>query len=261
MKPGTTSGHAPCTGASTPSRTGTQPTSSHSTPGGRRGPQRPKNSPPSSGRRRYSRRSAGSLSPLPSTPCCAATRRTPRPRQRTCNGRRHQSGHATHVPLPPVPATRSHPTLDTPGPPPPTYVLPTVRRQPATYHPTEDPPPSPYTIHRAPHHHHTHEHHSLAHTPVSMRTPQASKPPRHHPSTGTANRQPLHAPSVYANGCHRRPCPATGTTGSARGLHTASSTAFTAGSSTPTTARSPQPQPPSPPRQPPKLLRASHRHP
>ena len=77
----------PCTGGSTPSPTGTQPTPSHSTPDGRRGPRRLKNSPPSSGKRRCSRRSAGGSSPPPYKPCCAPTRTTPRPRQHTCNGR------------------------------------------------------------------------------------------------------------------------------------------------------------------------------
>ena len=41
-KPGTTSRRAPCTGGSTPSRIGTQPTPSHNTPDGRHGPRRPK---------------------------------------------------------------------------------------------------------------------------------------------------------------------------------------------------------------------------
>ena len=47
----------------------------------------PSNSPASSSRRRYSRRSAGDWSSQLSTPCYAPTRRTPRPRRRTCNGR------------------------------------------------------------------------------------------------------------------------------------------------------------------------------
>ena len=100
-----------------------------------------------------------------------------------------------------------------------------------------------------------------AHTPTSMRAPPAPTPPRHRPSTGTTNRQPPHAPSAYASGYHRRPCPATQTTGSACKPRTASPTAPTAGSSTPTTARGPRPQPHPPSRQPPQVLRATHRHP
>ena len=48
-----------------------------------------------------------------------------------------------------------------------------------------------------------------------MRAPPAPIPPRHRPSTGTTNHQPPHVPSAYASGYHRRPCPATQTTGSA----------------------------------------------
>ena len=81
------------------------------------------------------------------------------------------------------------------------------------------------------------------HTPASMRTPRGPVPPRHHRSRGTANPRPRLAHSVYANGYHRRCCPATQTTGSAYGPHTASTTAPTARTSTPTTSRSPQPQP------------------
>ena len=80
-----------------------------------------------------------------------------------------------------------------------------------------------------------------AHTPTSMRAPPAPMPPRHNPSTGTTNRQPPHVPSAYASGYHRRPCPATQTTGSAWEPRTASPTAPTAGTSTPTTASGPRP--------------------
>ena len=86
-----------------------------------------------------------------------------------------------------------------------------------------------------------------AHTPTSMRTPTAPIPPRRRPFTGTTNRQPPHVPSAYASGYHRRPCPATQTTGSAWEPRTASPTAPTAGTSTPTTASGPQPQPYPPP--------------
>ena len=82
-----------------------------------------------------------------------------------------------------------------------------------------------------------------AHTPTSMRAPPAPIPPRNRPSTGTTSRQPPHAPSAYASGYHRRPCPATETTGSSWEPRTASPTAPTAGTSTPTTARGPRPQP------------------
>ena len=98
-------------------------------------------------------------------------------------------------------------------------------------------------------------------TPTSMRAPPAPIPPRHRPSTGTTSRQPPHAPSAYASGYHRRPYPATQTTGSAWGPRTASPTAPTAGLSTPSTASGPQPQPHPPPRQPPRLLRDIHGHP
>ena len=81
------------------------------------------------------------------------------------------------------------------------------------------------------------------HTPTSMRAPPAPILPRHSPSTGTTSRQPPHAPSAYASGYHRRPCPATQTTGSAWEPRTASPTAPTPGTSTPTTASGPRPQP------------------
>ena len=85
------------------------------------------------------------------------------------------------------------------------------------------------------------------HTTSSMRAPPGPIPPRHRPSTGTTSRQPPHAPSAYASGYHRRPCPATQTTGSAWEPRTASTTAPTAGTSTPTTASGPRPQPHPPP--------------
>ena len=86
-------------------------------------------------------------------------------------------------------------------------------------------------------------------------------PVRHHLSTGTANRRPPHAPFVCANGYHRRPYPATQTTGSAQKPRTASPMAPTAGTKTCGTACSPQPQPQPSFHQPPHLLRATHRHP
>ena len=78
--------------------------------------------------------------------------------------------------------------------------------------------------------------------PTSMRAPPAPISPRHRQSTGTTNRQPPHAPSAYASGYHRRPCPATQTTGSAWEQRSASFTAPTAGTPTPTTARGPRPE-------------------
>ena len=86
-----------------------------------------------------------------------------------------------------------------------------------------------------------------AHTPTSMRAPPAPIPPRHRPSTGTTDRQPPQYPSAYASGYHRRPCPATQTTGSAWEPRTASPTAPTADTSTPYTASGPRPQPHPPP--------------
>ena len=199
----------------TPSQTGTQRKPSHSTPGGRHGPRQPNNSPPFSSRRRCSRRSAGDSSPLQSTPCCAPTRKTLRPRRRTCNRRplpRQQSSSRTH---PRIPAACSHPTPNGPSPPPETPVLPTVRFYPTTYHPTPDRHHAytPSTRHNTG----TAQRSTTGttHTPMSMGAPQVPVPPRHRPSTGTANRQPPHAPSACASGYHRRPCPATQTTGSA----------------------------------------------
>ena len=86
-----------------------------------------------------------------------------------------------------------------------------------------------------------------AHTPTSMRATPAPIPPRHRPSTGTTNRQPPHVPSAFARGYHRRPCPATQTTGSAWEPRTTSPTAPTAGTSTPTSASGLRPQPHPPP--------------
>ena len=127
-----------------------------------------------------------------------------------------QNGCATHVPHPQVPAACSQPTPDRPGPTPQTHVLSTVSPQPATYHPMQDyPPPA-----RAPSAAHNTDSARTSttgtvHTHVSMPTPQAPLPQRHHSSTGTAERRPPRAPSLYANGYHRRPSPATQTTGSA----------------------------------------------
>ena len=127
-----------------------------------------------------------------------------------------QNGHATHVPHPEVPAACSNPTPRRTSPAPQTPVLPTVRPHPATYHPTQEPPPQAHAPSTA---HDTDTARTSttcdAHTPVSMRTPQDPMPQRHHPYTVTADRRPPRAPSVYANSYHRRPCPATQTTGSA----------------------------------------------
>ena len=130
------------------------------------------------------------------------------------DGRRQDSG-AAHIPHPQIPAACSHPAPNGAGPHPQTPVLPTLRTCSTTYHPT-----------RGPHHAYTPStrHNTgtgctsttgAAHTSASMRTPQAPIPPRHRPSTGTANRQPPHAPSACASGYHRQPYPATKTTGSA----------------------------------------------
>ena len=93
-----------------------------------------------------------------------------------------------------------------------------------------------------------------------MRVPLAPTPARHCLSTGTANRQPARAPSAYASGYHKRPYPATQTTGSAWEPPTASPTAATARTRTHHHARPAAPAAP-PPRQPPQLLQATHRRP
>ena len=71
-------------------------------------------------------------------------------------------------------------------------------------------PPCRHTIHQAEHQHGTHEHHT--HHTHTRQHARATSP---RPSTGTANRQPPHAPSACASGYHRRPYPAPQTTGSA----------------------------------------------
>ena len=165
-KPGTIPIRAPCTVDRTPSQTGTQPTPSRSTLDGRRGPQQANNSQPSSNRRRYSRRSAGAEDPK-------AT--------------------AAHIPHPQIPAACSHPAPNGPSQPPQTPVLPTMRTQPTIYH-------LHGTLHHAytpPTRHNTGTARTSttgdAHTHTSMRAQKAPVPPRHGPSTGTANRQRTHA--------------------------------------------------------------------
>ena len=139
--------------------TGTQPTPSHSTPDGRHGPLRPGISPPSSGRRKYSRRSAGGLSPLPSTPCYASRRTTPRPQQRTSNGRPSpkQPRNSVTAPTstcsmqPPYPRqTRATSSTSCSA----------NRETPPSNLPRDagPPTPSPRTIHRARHLHGMHQH-------------------------------------------------------------------------------------------------------
>ena len=158
-RPGTISRRAPCTENWTASQTETQPTPSHSTPDGRHGPRGPNNSPPSSSKWRYSRRSAGDSSPLPSTPCYAPTRKTPRPRQCTCNRQ-------------PLPRQRSSshtaPTNTCSMQPPcPKRTKPTSSNSCSTNHenlphdipPNTGPPPRLHTIQQAQHRHDTHEHH------------------------------------------------------------------------------------------------------
>ena len=119
------------------------------------------------------------------------------------------------TPHPQIPAACIHPAPNRPSPPPQTPVLRTVRTRPTTYH-----------QHGMPHHTYTPatRHNTgtartrttgTAHASTSMRAPQAPLSRRHRPSTGTANRHPAHAPSACANGYHRRPYPATQTTGSA----------------------------------------------
>ena len=227
-KPGTTSRGSPCTEDWTPSQTGTQPTPSHSTPDGRRGPGQPSNSPPSSSRRRYSRRSAGDSPPQPSTPCYAPTRRNPKPRRRTCNGR-------------PLPRQRSSSHTAPTGTcsmqqPYPKQTKPTFSKSCSTNHenlPHDTPTRDPHHAYTPPTQHNTGTAHTgttcTTRTPTSMRAPPIPISPRHRPSTGTTSRQPPHAPSAYASGYHRRPYPATRTTGSAWEPHTASPTAPTAG--------------------------------
>ena len=174
---------------------------------------------------------------------------------------RGQDSRSAHLQHPQIPAACSQPAPDQPGPPPQTPVLPTVRTWPATYHPAWDRPNActPPTRHNTGTAHTSTT--ATAHTPASMRTPQAPMPPHHRLSIGTANHQPPCAPSVYANGYHRGPYPATRTTGSAWEPHTASPTAPTARTSTPTTARGPQLQTHPPPRQQRPLLRATQRRP
>ena len=190
-KPGTTSKGAPCTEDWTPSRTGTQPTPSHSTPDGRRGPRQPSDSPPSSSRRRYSRRSAGDSSPQPSTPCYAPTRRTPKPQRHTCNGR-------------PLPRQRNSSHTAPTGTcsmqqPYPKQTKPTSSNSCSSNHenlPHErtktGPPPRLHTIHRAQHWHGTHRHHrhhTHAHQRARAASPHPPTPPsvhRYHQPPATA---------------------------------------------------------------------------
>ena len=241
-KHGTTSRRAPCTEDWTPSQTGTQPTPSHSTPDGWRSPRRPSNSPPSSSRRRCSRQSAGDSSPLPSTPCYAPTRRTPRPRRRTCSGRplprRRSSSHT---------APTNFCSMRQPCP---QQTKPTSSNSCSTNHenlPRDIPTRNPHHVYTPSTEHSTGTAHTgatgTAHAPTSMRAPPAPIPPRRRPSTGTSNHQPPHVPSAFASGYHRQPCPATQTTGSPWEPRTASPTAPTAGTSTPATANGPRPQP------------------
>ena len=121
---------------------------------------------------------------------------------------RHQSAHATHVPNPDVPTTRSHVTPNRPDSALQIAVLPTEMPPPTTYHPAQDPPPqgpAPSTTNNnaAARISTT----STTRTPASMRTPQAPKSPCHHPSMGTDNRHPPQAPSAYAYGGQRWSCP------------------------------------------------------
>ena len=132
----------------------------------------------------------------------------------------HGSAHATdgrcldsrttHILHPQILAACSHPNPCRPRPPPQIPVLPTGRPHPATYHPMRDPPP----LARTPSTKHDTNTAGMsttgtAHTPTSMRAQQAPTPPHHRPTTGTADRQPPRAPSLCANGYHRRPFPAT----------------------------------------------------
>ena len=149
---------------------------------------------------------------------------------------RFQDSRTTQVPHPQIPAACSHAASCGPGPPPQSLVLPTVRPEPATYHLTWYPPPlarTPCTRHDTDTARTSTT--GTAHTAGSMRAPQAPIPPHHRPSTGTANRRPPRALSVCANGYHRRPYPATQTTGSAEEPHTASPLR---------PLRGPQPRPP-----------------
>ena len=198
-KPGTTSRGAPCTKYWSPSQTGTQPTPLYSTPDGRRSPRQPSNSPLSSSRRRYSRQSAGDSSPQPSTPCYAPTRRTPKPRRRTCNGRplpRQQDSSHT---APTGTCSMQQPCLK--------QTKPTSSNSCSTNHgnlPHDTPTRDPHQAYTPSTEHNTGTAHTgstgTTHAPTSMRAPPAPIPPRHRLSTGTTSRQQPHAPSAYASG-------------------------------------------------------------
>ena len=185
--------------------TGTQPTPSHSTPDGRRGPRQPSKSPPSSCRRRYSRRSAGDSSPQPSTPFYAPTRRTPKPRRRTCNGRpllrRRSSSHTA----PTGTCSMQQPYAK--------QTKPTSSNSCSTNHenlPHDTPTRDPHHAYTPSTEHNTGTAHTgttgTARMPTSMRAPPAPIPPRHRPSTGTTSRQPPHAPSALLAPKHLAKC-------------------------------------------------------
>ena len=214
-KPGSTSRHTPVPGAQHPH--GLDPSPHHRTTRwvADTVPDDPKSHkhPPADGGTRGSPQRAR-LTAFYTLLCTHADE--PRPRQHTCNGRPSPKRPRNYVPHPRIPATCSHPTPNRLGPAPQTPVLPIVRPPPATYHPTQDPPPparAPSTAHNTSTTRTSTR--GTAHTPGSMRTPQV--PCLHatiHPWVPPNGRQ-LHAPSVYANGCHRRPCPTSRTTGSA----------------------------------------------
>ena len=162
----------------------------------------------------------------------------PKPRWRTCNGR-------------PLPRQRSSSNTTPTGTcsmqqPYPKQTKPTSSNSCSTNHenlPHDTPTWYPHHAYTPSTEHNTGTAHTgttgTTRTPTSMRAPPAPIPPRHRPSTGTTSRQPPHAPSAYASGYHRRPYPATRTTGPAWGARTVSPTAPTTGTSTPTTASGP----------------------
>ena len=199
-------------------------------------------------------RSAGGSSQLPFTPCYAATRRTPRPRRRTCNRR-------------PLPRQRSSSHTA------PTNTCSTQPRWQKQTKPTTSnscPTPRHTTQHRTPI---KHTHHQAGTTPAQhTRAPQAPhtrpaacarhQPPLPHatvrqqvPPTASHRMPPLRTPPATTNGLDLHPRPL-GLPWSCTPPHP------------PPPLRGPQ-QPPQhvargpsriPPREPAQLLWATHRH-
>ena len=177
-------------------------------------PGKPNNSPPSSSRRRYWRRSAGDSSPQLSTPCYAPTRRTPKPRQRTCNRRQLPRQRSSSHTAPTGTCSKQQPY--------PKQTKPTSSKSCSTNRenvPHDTPTQDPHHAYTPSTEHNTGTAQTdttgTTHTPTSMRAPPARVFPCHRPSTGTTSLQPPHVPPAYASGYHTRPYPATQTAGSA----------------------------------------------